>query len=191
MNNLIRVFVIMFGFFGIAPAISYPMQIADDSEHVDMATQRVAELTKSLMTADKNEKNEIFNRIKIILDENPENINVRKMYANNLLAEGRYPEGLKNLEIINKQHLTRTDLLAECMVKERLGKKDENCYRKVIQLSEKASIVDSDYITAIFFVDEKRFSILTERLIKEGKFKESDFLVFTLGKEKMLREFFP
>ncbi|PVF10608.1 hypothetical protein DBO95_29660, partial [Yersinia pestis] len=90
-------------------------------------------------------------------DENPENINVRKMYINSLLADRYYAEGLQELEILNKKHFTRTDLLTECMVKERLGKRDDECYRQVIHLSEQQQSIDSDYLTALFFANDKRF----------------------------------
>lgn len=113
------------------------------------------------------------------------------MYINNLIAAKHYQEGLDNLNAINKENITRTDLLTECMLREKLGIKDENCYREVIFLSEKDNIVDSDYISALFFSDDQRFEPLKLKLIKENKFKESDFLVFTSGKEKMLYEFFP
>ncbi|EIS26521.1 hypothetical protein, partial [Yersinia pestis] len=126
-----------------------------------------------------------------LLDENPENINVRKMYINSLLADRYYAEGLQELEILNKKHFTRTDLLTECMVKERLGKRDDECYRQVIHLSEQQQSIDSDYLTALFFANDKRFEPLKNRLIKEGVFKESDLLIFTLSKETMLREFYP
>ncbi|BCQ32788.1 hypothetical protein ERHA54_01510 [Erwinia rhapontici] len=90
-----------------------------------------------------------------------------------------------------KKNLTRTNLLTQCMLQERLEKRDEGCYKKVIALSEENNAIDSDYISALFFMDDKRFEALRHELIKENKFKESDFLVFTLGKEKMLHEFFP
>ncbi|EIR27249.1 putative exported domain protein [Yersinia pestis PY-09] len=46
-------------------------------------------------------------------------------------------------------------------------------------------------MTALFFANDKRFEPLKNRLIKEGVFKESDLLIFTLSKETMLREFYP
>lgn len=77
------------------------------------------------------------------------------------------------------------------MLKKRLGDKDSGCYEDVVHLSEQQNLIDSDYVTALFFTDTKKFSTVKQQLIKENKFKESDFLVFTLGKEKMLHELFP
>lgn len=57
------------------------------------------------------------------------------------------------------------------------------CYRQVIHLSEQQQSIDSDYLTALFFANDKRFEPLKNRLIKEGVFKESDLLIFTLSKE--------
>jgi hypothetical protein len=189
MKNLVKFSIAIFCFFLYIPAFSMP--ISDNNLRADKPTQEAVVLTDKLITSAYHEKNEIFKKFKKLLDENPENINVMKMYTNSLLSYGHYTEGLKQLEILNKKHFTRTNLLTECMVKERLGKKDEECYRQVIQLSEQQQSIDSDYMSALFFANDKRFKPLKERLIKEGRFKESDFLIFTLGKENILREFYP
>ena len=77
------------------------------------------------------------------------------------------------------------------MLKQRLGDEERDCYEDVVHLSEQQNLIDSDYVTALFFTNTKKFSIVKQQLIKEKKLEESDFLVFTLGKEKMLHEFFP
>lgn len=163
----------------------------DGSLSRDEPTQEAVELTKKMIFSDEEEKNKIFSSFKELMDENPGNITIRNMYINNLIAEKHYEEGLKYLREMNKKNLTRTNLLTQCMLQERLEKRDEGCYKKVIALSEENNAIDSDYISALFFMDDKRFEALRHELIKENKFKESDFLVFTLGKEKMLHEFFP
>ncbi|MEJ5062238.1 hypothetical protein WH279_01510 [Erwinia sp. MYb375] len=163
----------------------------DGSLSRDEPTQETVELTKKMIFSDEEEKNKIFSSFKELMDENPGNITIRNMYINNLIAEKHYEEGLKYLRAMNKKNLTRTNLLTQCMLQERLEKRDEGCYKKVIALSEENNAIDSDYISALFFMDDKRFEALRHELIKENKFKESDFLVFTLGKEKMLHEFFP
>lgn len=163
----------------------------DGSLSRDEPTQEAVELTKKMIFSDEEEKNKIFSSFKELMDENPGNITIRNMYINNLIAEKHYEEGLKYLRAMNKKNLTRTNLLTQCMLQERLEKRDEGCYKKVIALSEENNAIDSDYISALFFMDDKRFEALRHELIKENKFKESDFLVFTLGKEKMLHEFFP
>lgn len=163
----------------------------DGSLSRDEHTQEAVELTKKMIFSDEEEKNKIFSSFKELMDENPGNITIRNMYINNLIAEKHYEEGLKYLRAMNKKNLTRTNLLTQCMLQERLEKRDEGCYKKVIALSEENNAIDSDYISALFFMDDKRFEALRHELIKENKFKESDFLVFTLGKEKMLHEFFP
>lgn len=70
-----------------------------------------------------------------------------------------------------KKNLTRTNLLTQCMLQERLEKRDEGCYKKVIALSEENNAIDSDYISALFFMDDKRFEALRHELIKEINLK--------------------
>lgn len=191
MKNSIKLSIAILGLFLYVPAFSFPILISDNISRADKTTQEGVMLMDKLIRSEDNEKNEIFKKFKILVDENPDNINVRKMYTNSLLSYGHYTEGLKQLEIQNKMHFTRTDLLTECMVKERLGKRDDECYKQVVHLSEQQPAVDPDYLTALYFSDDERFPAIKERAIKEGVFKESDLLIFTLSKETMLREFYP
>ncbi|EXU76457.1 hypothetical protein [Erwinia mallotivora] len=172
-------------------AFPYPELIADKNLHETEIIRKASRLTMILVMAEKQDKDKILEEFRMLTIKNPDSSIIKNMYINNLIAAKHYQEGLDNLNTINKNNLTRTNLLTECMLRERLGIKDENCYKEVIFLSEKDNIVDSDYISALFFSDDQRFEPLKLKLIKENKFKESDFLVFTSGKEKMLYEFFP
>lgn len=141
--------------------------------------------------ADSGKSAEILSKINSIRKENPKNIDILLMYTNSLIGEKHYKEGIEFLDILYEKKPIRTYLLTQCMLKERLGGKERGCYENVVHLSEKQNLIDSDYVTALFFTDIKKFNALKRQLIKENKFKETDFLIFTLGKEKMLNEFFP
>ena len=154
-------------------------------------TSEVADLVEKLVVADSKQSTEILSKINTIRNKNPENTDILLMYAHSLIGEKRYREGINSLNILYEKKPIRTYLLTQCMLKERLGGKERSCYEDIVQLSEKKNLIDSDYITALFFTDTKKFNTVKQQLIKEHKFKESDFFVFTLGKEKMLHEFFP
>jgi len=154
-------------------------------------TAEVADLVEKLVRADSGQSAEILSKINSIRKENPENTDILLMYTNSLIGEKHYKEGVDFLKILYEKKPIRTYLLTQCMLKERLGSKERGCYEDVVHLSEKQNLIDSDYVTALFFTDTKKFNSLKQKLIKENKFKESDFLIFTLGKDKMLHEFFP
>lgn len=181
----------IFCHFTFWPTISTGVTNSNVNIYQNVPVQQAEHLTKKLIAADDNEKKNILKAFKILADQNNENVIIRNMYINNLIAEKYYKEGIKNLEIINKEKPGRTSLLTQCMLKERLGSKDDNCYRQVIFMSEKENIVDSDYLSALFFADDKKFKEVKEKQIKKGKFKESDFIIFSMGKEKMLNEIYP
>jgi hypothetical protein len=191
MKKLIGLLTITTLFLLSLSAFSFADRAADDKLQKNESTQQAAELSRKMVLSDQAEKNNILNQLKNLLAKNPDNNDIRKIYINQLIAEKHYQEGLNNLEVLNQKNLTRTHLLTQCMLKERLGNRDENCYKKVISLSEQAKVIDSDYMSALFFIDKEKFENLKEKLIKENKFRESDFLVFTLGKEGMLHEFYP
>ncbi|WP_156994661.1 hypothetical protein [Tatumella morbirosei] len=77
------------------------------------------------------------------------------------------------------------------MLTQRLGDKEIGCYQEVVRLSEQQHLMDSDYVTALFFTDTKKFSTVKQQLINKNQFNESDFLVFNSDEEKILHEFFP
>ncbi|QHM72428.1 hypothetical protein C7M51_02740 [Mixta intestinalis] len=191
MKKLIGLLTITTLFLLSLSAFSFAERVADDKLQKNESTQQAAELSRKMVLSDQAEKNNILNQLKNLLVKNPDNNDIRKIYINQLIAEKHYQEGLNNLEVLNQKNLTRTHLLTQCMLKERLGNRDENCYKKVIALSEQAKVIDSDYMSALFFIDKEKFENLKAKLIKENKFRESDFLVFTLGKEGMLHEFYP
>lgn len=186
----ILIFIILFIFISLV-FICFNASAKEVSLYRDKPTQEAVDLTNKLALSDEEAKNKILSSFKKLMDKNPENVSIRNMYINNLIAERYYREGLSYLEVMNKNRPTRTNLLTQCMLQERLGDRNEGCYKKVIALSEGSNVIDSDYMSALFFMNDTRFETLRRELIKGKKFKESDFLVFTLGKEKMLHEFFP
>lgn len=137
------------------------------------------------------QSNEILSKINKIRKQHPENMAILLMYTNSLIGENYYQEGIEFLRELYSKKPARTYLLTECMLRQRTGDKERGCYQEVVRLSEQQNLIDSDYVTALFFTDTKKFSLLKQQLIKDNTFKESDFLMFTLGEEKMLHEFFP
>lgn len=166
---------------------SYPQPLSIKNS----PTSEVADLVEKLVMADSKQSTEILTKINTIRNKHPENTDILLMYAHSLIGEKRYREGIDTLKILYEKKTMRTYLLTQCLLKERLGGKERSCYDDIVQLSEKKNLIDSDYITALFFTDMENFKTVKQQLIKEHRFKESDFFVFTLGKEKMLHEFFP
>lgn len=180
-----RVMALFFLMCSYTNSYPEPLSIKNSS------TAEVAGLVEKLAMADSSQSNEILSKINSIRKKNPENTDILLMYTNSLIGEKHYKEGIEFLKILYEKKPTRTYLLTQCMLKQRLGNKEIGCYEDVVHLSEQQNLIDSDYVTALFFTDTKKFNTVKQQLIKENKFKESDFLVFTLGKEKMLHEFFP
>lgn len=178
-------------FFMCSYALSCPEPFSIKNPHENSPTNEVSRLVEKLVMADSKESEKILSKIDSIRRAHPENNDILLMYTNSLIGEKHYKQGIKLLEILYEKKPARTYLLTRCMLKERLGDKEKSCYEDILHLSEKQEIIDSDYITALFFTDAKKFITVKKQLIKENKFKESDFLVFTLGKEKMLHELFP
>ncbi|WP_455811833.1 hypothetical protein [Pseudomonas graminis] len=157
----------------------------------DEPTTQVSTLVEQLAMADAKQSTKIIDKIDSIRRENPENTDILLMYTNSLLGEKRYKEGLKSLSALYEKKPTRSYLLAQCMLKERLGNIDKSCYKEVVKISEENNLIDSDYLTALFFSDAEKFSAAQQELIKTKEFNESDLLVYTRNQKEILLEFFP
>lgn len=77
------------------------------------------------------------------------------------------------------------------MLKERVGKKDKGCYQSVIAIAEEKNILDSDYLTALYFADDQRFLAEKEKLINANKMTKAELAVFSLSHERILYTLYP
>jgi len=182
---LLRTVTLFFFLSGHANSYQEPVSIKENP------VNEVAFLVERLAVSAPGQRNEILLKINVIRKQHPENMAILLMYTNSLIGEKYYKEGIELLRELYSKKPVRTYLLTECMLRQRTGDKERDCYQEVVQLSEQQNLIDSDYVTALFFIDTKKFSTVKQQLIKENTFKESDFLIFTLGEEKMLHEFFP
>ena len=151
----------------------------------------VAGLVKKLVMADSGQSEGILSEMNTIRNRHPENTDILLMYINSLLTQKHYDEGIELLDVLYSKKPARSFLLTRCMLLQRTGARKASCYEEVVKISEQQNLIDSDYITALFFTDIRKFSAVKQKLIKENTFKESDFLMFMLGEETMLHEFFP
>jgi len=74
--------------------LSFPALAIEEIHHMEKSTQQASDLTKRMTIADPAEKIILLEKLKILVAENPDNIWVRKMYVNNLIAEKHYHQGL-------------------------------------------------------------------------------------------------
>ena len=77
------------------------------------------------------------------------------------------------------------------MLKERLGKRDEACYQRVINASERKQVENMDYVMALFFTDDKKLADVKQRLLKQNPALADDFKIFTQGKRSVLLSLYP
>ncbi len=182
---LLRTVTLCFFLSGYTSSYPEPVSIEDNP------VNEVASLVGKLAMSGPARSKKILSEINAIRKKYPENIAILLMYTNSLIGEKHYKEGIELLRDLYSKKPARTYLLTECMLRQRTGDKQTGCYQEVVRLSEQQNLMDSDYVTALFFTDTKKFSTVKQQLIKDNTFKESDFLIFTLGEEKMLHEFFP
>lgn len=159
--------------------------------YADKPTAEASGLMKQYVMSSVAERVEVLHRLEVLSTKHPDNVNVRRMYANLLVSDRKYDSAISQYEMLNKKNPRPVLLLPECMLKERVGKKDKGCYQSVIAIAEEKNILDSDYLTALYFADDQRFLAEKEKLINANKMTKAELAVFSLSRERILYTLYP
>ncbi|WP_414163476.1 hypothetical protein ACMGGS_16210 [Superficieibacter sp. BNK-5] len=158
--------------------------------YADIPTKQASELVTKYTLADTKEKKVVQDKLNCLSKHNPNNNNVIRAYSSILISEGDYSEAVSLLNRYNAKNNDSSLKLQECMLKERTGEHDTLCYKHVISLVEGKGIKDTDYLMALFFTDDKRFTKEKEGYIARTGF-ERDLDIFNKSKSEVLQIFYP
>ncbi|MHA0982228.1 tetratricopeptide repeat protein [Kosakonia cowanii] len=161
-----------------APAIAEPIQ-------------QVSELVKKYTLSEDTDKPAVLENFDKLARKNPENVNVIRSYTSLLASRGDYQKSLTYLEPVNRSNANPSLLLQECMLKERLGKKEDACYQRVISESESNHIENMDYLMALFFTNDDKFPAVKQRLLTKNPALSNDFTLFSQDKRSVLMAIYP
>ena len=161
-----------------APAIAEP-------------TQQASELVKKYTLSEDTDKPAVLENFDKLARKNPENVNVIRSYTSLLASRGDYQKSLTYLEPFNRANANPSLLLQECMLKERLDKKEDACYQRVISESESKHIENMDYLMALFFTNDDKFPAVKQRLLTKNPALSNDFTLFSQDKRSVLMAIYP
>ncbi|WP_288882881.1 hypothetical protein [uncultured Kosakonia sp.] len=159
-----------------APAIAEP-------------TQQASELVKKYTLSEDADKLVVLEDFDKLAPKNPKNVNVIRSYTSLLASRGDYQKSLTYLKSVNRAN--PSFLLQECMLKERLGKKEDTCYQRVISESESNHIENMDYLMALFFTNDDKFPAVKQRLLTKNPALSDDFTLFSQDKRSVLMAIYP
>lgn len=147
-------------------------------------------INEYVSSTDSAVKKSIVNRLSSLYQDNPDNINIVRMYTGILSSTGDYKKAIFVLELFNRKNKNTSLLLHECMLKDRVGDYEESCYRKVISLERFNGVNDIDYLMALFMVGDKSFD-KEKNIYMRGRNDNDDLKIFENKKEYILKEFYP
>lgn len=178
-----------------AIVISFFLLLEINAYAVDNNYEKLTEEASFLLkeyvdSTDGDVKNSILSRLSVLSNNNPDNINVVRMYTGILSSRGEYKKAIFVLEPFNRKNKDTSLLLHECMLKDRVGDYEESCYRKVISLKRSNGINDVDYLMALFMVGDKNFD-KDKSIYMKGRDDNDDLKIFENKKEKILNVFYP
>lgn len=169
--------------------ISYYSHAVDS--YIDMPTQKASELVKRYaIENDDTDKNEALEGLHVLSTQNPNNVNVIRIYSSMLSSIGEYSQAGSLLHTFNQQHKNPSLMLNECMLKDRMGDYDLSCYKNFISLKRSENSDDIVYLMALFLTEDKEFEKEKEVYIKRTQNKE-DLDAFNNGKSALLNELYP
>lgn len=175
----------------IALFFIFSVSVVAVSRYKDEPTQQASDLVKQYTLADDAAKPAVLQDFDKLARENPDNVNVIRSYTSLLSSRGEYAKALAYLEPVNRANTEPSLLLQECMLKERIGKKDKACYQRVIADSESKHLENMDYLMALYFADDQKFPAQKQRLEQKKPSLSRDFALFDQDKQTLLMSLYP
>jgi len=137
------------------------------------------------------EKDEILNEINKIKNKNPSNKNIFNMYINALVSNNKYSQALLELDNLKEENQNDELYLLKCMLKDRLGKISNECYKSFIKTKKQHNKKDTDYIMALYLSGSDKYKQEKEEYIKNSKLPGDFDLIEGKKPKEILLEFFP
>jgi len=175
----------------IALFFIFSVSVVAVSRYKDEPIQQASDLVKQYTLADDVAKPAVLQDFDKLARENPDNANVIRGYTSLLSSRGEYAKALAYLEPVNRANTEPSLLLQECMLKERIGKKDKACYQRVIADSESKHLENMDYLMALYFADDQKFPAQKQRLEQKKPSLSRDFALFDQDKQTLLMSLYP
>ncbi|MCK1069424.1 hypothetical protein OCJ35_02935 [Pluralibacter gergoviae] len=157
----------------------------------DKPTEDAANLVAKYTLSDDADKKGYVKQLEDMTIKYPNNINVRNMYANILIADKKYSLGLEQLKIVNNVNPEPVSKLTECMLVERNGKEVASCYKEAVSLFEKKHEDDDNYIIALYLAGDSRFEVARNKLVSSGKLTETEKNILSMSRNELIGTFFP
>ena len=157
----------------------------------DLSTITASGLVREyIMSDDKSSKTLAMKQLNQLHKDNPENINLLRMYSGILASSGEYRKAIKIISIYNLGHSEPSFLLSECLLKDRTGDYDPECYNKVITLKTSLNAKDIDYLMALFMTHHQNFK-KEKSIYMQGRDDNQDLDIFDLSKQDVLKILYP
>lgn len=160
------------------------------SHYIDEPTREISELSKKYAIDDEKGKAEDIQKIDVLSKNNPDNVNVTRIYASILSSRGEYDKAIEILSGFNDNNKNASLILQECMLKDRVGKYDALCYENALRLINKSTHNNIDLLTILYLTNSKKFDEEKELYIKETNNLNSVQL-FNTDKDTFLKRLYP
>lgn len=160
---------------------------AEQNQDLSTASDLVREY---IMSDDKSAKTLASDKLNMLYKNNHENINILRMYSGILASSGEYQEAIKILSEYNKNHSETSLMLSECLLKDRTGTYEPECYNKVITLKKYNHSKDIDYLMALFMTHDENFKN-EKSIYMQGRDDNQDLDIFNYSKQDLLMNIYP
>ena len=174
--------------FPLALLFVFWSSAAADTSDKSTPTEQALGLETKYEMAKEAAKPDLLNAFEDLAQANPENADIISRFVRLLYSHGDYSKAIAYLEPLNSTAPSSSLMLQECMLKDRVGKKEEGCYQRVLGLPDGELM---DHMMALYFTDEAKFHARKAHLLKLHPELKSDFAIFEQDKLNILRSLYP
>lgn len=158
--------------------------------YIDSSTRQASELAKNYVLADEQGKAQVLDKIAVLVKNNPDNINVVRIYASMLTSHRDYKKAINAFSQFSHWRGASELTLQECMLKDRLGDYEPACYKSAQSFAKRSAHPGVDLLTILYLTGSKDFDKEKARYLSvTGDRQVEDY--YDIDKADFLKKLFP
>ena len=158
--------------------------------YIDSSTRQASELAKNYVLEDEQGKVRVLDEMAVVVKNNPDNINVVRIYTSMLTSHRDYKKAINALSQFSHRRGASELTLQECMLKDRLGDYEPACYKSAQSVAKRSAHPGVDLLTILYLTGSKDFDKEKSRYISiTGDRQVEDY--YDMDKDAFLKKLFP
>ncbi len=136
-------------------------------------------------------KEKALDQFDTLISQYPDDIALRELYSDLLIADNRYEKAITQLKIVYQNTGVPSLKLMECMLTERIKLPHNMCYRDVISVFEQSNVRDFNYLLALYLGESPDFEKYKARWLETHTLSEEQKKLIALQPRMLVSTYYP